>query len=157
MSSTFQNEFLKNASVAGQSVTGSGDLYSGMGLGNGSFGKGDISANFTRQALAKQDYDRANFESVLGQNPIPGLGLSQNDILSLYNYNTGAQNAWSMSNYANQIAQANASYGAQQAAFSSIGSLVSGLGATYTNYNNNFGGFGGFGGTSGVDFSNYAG
>ena len=134
LSPEFQNEFMRNSTVAQQGVTGGGDPYSGMALGDGSFGKGAISSSFTRQTLAKQDYDRARFEGLQSANPIPGIGLSQNDLLSLYIYNTGAQNAWSMSNYANQVAGANAQYAAQQQDFNTIGSLISGLGNIYANY-----------------------
>lgn len=139
LSPEFQNEFLKNSTVAGQAATGGGDLYSGMGTRTGSFTKGAESASYTRQALAKQDYDRARFDSLTQANPLPGLGLSQNDILSLYTYNTGAQNAANMGNYANQISNANAQFASQQAMWGSIGNLISGLGNTYTNYNMNSG------------------
>jgi hypothetical protein len=141
LSSEFQNAFVRNATTTQQQVTGGGDPYSAMGLKEGSFGKGAMSASYTRQVLAKQDYDRARFEGLQQQNPIPGIGLSQNDLLSLYVYNTGAQNAFSMANYANQIAGANSAYAAQQQDFNSIGSLISGLGSIYSNYqmNNNSG------------------
>jgi hypothetical protein len=140
LSPEFQNEFLKNAVTTNRSVTGGGNPYSGMGLTKGSFNQGSTSASFTRQAMAKQDYDRSRMEGLQQQNPIPGIGLSQNDLLSLYIYNTGAQNAWSMSNYANQVAGANASFAAQQNDYNSIGNLVSGLGSIYANYQFNQGG-----------------
>lgn len=135
LSPEFSNAFLRNASVGQQAVTGGGDPFSGMGLGTGSFGSGAMSSSFARQDLAKQDYDRARMESLQNQNPLPGLGLSQNDLLSLSVYNTGAQNTWAMSNYANQIAAANATYGANQANYAAIGNLIGGLGQTYANYN----------------------
>ena len=81
-----------------------------MGMQKGSFSSGSQSATFAKQALAKQDYDRARMETLIQQNPVPGLGLSQQDLLSMYVYNTGAQNQWAMGNYANQIAGANAAY-----------------------------------------------
>jgi hypothetical protein len=134
LSSDFQNTFLKNAAVTSQSVTGGGNPYSGIAGGAGSFVQGNETASVARQTLAKQDYDRSRFEGLLQANPVPQLGLSQNDLLSLSIYNTGAQNAWSMSNYANQVAGANASFAAQQQDYSTIGSLISGLGSVYANY-----------------------
>ena len=148
LSSDYQNAFLRNATAQEQSSVGGYDPYSGMGLGKGSFGKGATSASFTNQALAKQDYDRARFEALMGQNPVPQLGLSQNDLLSLYLYNTGAQNAWSMGNYANQIAAANAQYANQVQTYGAIGNTIAGLGNLYyqyQNYNNMYGGGGGYG------------
>lgn len=142
LSPDFQNQFVRNASVTQQGVTGSGDPLSGMANVDGSFSKGAETASFARQAMAKQDYDRGRMENLISQNPVPGLGLSQNDLLSLYVYNTGAQNAWSMGNYANQITGANAAYANQVQDFNSIGSLVGGLGSIYSNYNMNSGGGG---------------
>lgn len=143
LSPEFQNQFLRNASVTQQGVTGGGDPLSGMANVNGSFSKGAQTASVARQTMAKQDYDRGRMESLIGANPVPGLGLSQNDILSLYTYNTGAQNAWSMGNYANQVAGANADYSAQVQDYNSIGNLISGLGSIYANYNMGGGGFDG--------------
>jgi hypothetical protein len=134
LSPEFQNEFLKNATVSERGVTGGGDPFSGMGMTKGSFNQGGASASVARQTMAKQDYDRARFEGLMSANPIPGLGLSQNDLLSLYTYNTGAQNAFNMANYGNQIAGANAAYATNINNINSIGSLVSGLGNIYSQY-----------------------
>lgn len=129
-----QSDFMARATTGANAVTGGGDPYSGMAFQKGSFAKGGQSASFARQDLANQDYNRSRFESLLQQNPIPGLGLSQNDIASLYIYNTGAQNAFSMSNYANQIAGANANYANQVNMYNTIGSTISSLGNIYANY-----------------------
>ncbi len=134
LSPDFQNTFVRNASVTAQGATGGGDPFSGMGMGKGSFSRGGQTASVARQTLAKQDYDRARFEGLLQANPVPQLGLSQNDLLSLSIYNTGAQNAWSMSNYANNIAGANAQFAANQQDYNTIGNLISGLGSIYANY-----------------------
>lgn len=141
----FQEAFMRNATVGALGATGGGDPYSGMSLTKGSAAQGSQSASFTRQDLAKQDYDRTRFENLISANPQPGLGLSQNDIASMYIYNTGGQNAFSMANYANQIAGANANYAANQSMYNSIGNLISGIGGAYYNYNmynNEAGGFG---------------
>lgn len=135
LAAPFESGFLDSATTGQHNVTGGGDLYSGAALQPGSFAKGAVSSNVTRQILAKQDYDRANLEQLQSANPQPGLGLSQNDLLSLFTYNTGAANAFAMNQYANQIAQANATYGAQQQTFGAIGNAIAGLGSTYTNYN----------------------
>lgn len=134
LSKDFSNTFLKNATVAGQGVTGGGNPFSGMGLQKGSFNRGAMTASVARQTMAKEDYDRARFENLLQMNPIPQLGLSQNDMLALTIYNTGAQNSWNMANYANQIAGANASYASMQNDFNTIGNLISGMGSIYGNY-----------------------
>lgn len=130
----FQNEFMRNATIGTEAATGGGNPYSGMALADGSIAKGSQSASFTRQAMAKQDYDRQRFEGLISANPVPGLGLSQQDIASMYIYNTGGQNAFAMGNYANQIAGANANYAAEQNNINSIGNLISGLGNMYTNW-----------------------
>ena len=135
LSPEFQKEFLKNATVTEAGVTGGGDPFSGMADRKGSFAKGAESASVARQTMAKQDYDRQRMESLIQQNPVPGLGLSQNDLLSMYVYNTGAANTWAMSNFSNQIANANANFAQQQNMYNSIGDLISGLGRTYYNYN----------------------
>jgi hypothetical protein len=148
LSPEFQQQFLSNAQLAQQNVTGGGNLYSGMALGQkGSLAQGATSASFARQTMAKQDYDRTRLESLVQANPIPGLGLTQQDLLNLYVYNTGAQNASLMSNYANQIAGANAQFASENQLWGSIGNIVGGLGSAYGNYVN-AGGFGGgfFGG-----------
>jgi hypothetical protein len=142
LSSDFQNTFVRNASVTSQGVTGGGDPFSGMGMSEGSFSRGGQTASVARQTMAKQDYDRARFEGLLQANPVPQLGLSQNDLLSLSIYNTGAQNAWSMSNYANNIAGANAQFAANQNDYNTIGNLISGLGSIYGNYQLNNAGSG---------------
>ena len=134
LSSDFSNAFLRNATVAQAGNTGGGDLYSGMAIRDGSMAKGAATASVARQTLAKQDYDRARFEGLINANPVPQLGLSQNDLLGLSVYNTGAANASAMANYANGIAGANAQFAAQQQDFNSIGSLISGLGSIYSNY-----------------------
>ena len=139
LSKDFSNNFLRNATVSQQGVTGGGDLYSGMAHREGSFAKGAETASVARQTLAKQDYDRSRFEGLLQQNPVPQLGLSQNDLLSLITYNTGAANSFSMANFANGIAQANAQNASFQSDMSSIGSLISGLGSIYSNYQMNNG------------------
>lgn len=142
LSPEFSNTFLRNATVAQQGVTGGGNPYSAMGAGKGSFAQGAETASVARQAMAKEDYDRARMEGLIQQNPVPNLGLSQNDLLSMYVYNTGAANAWSMSNYANQIAGANANFAQYQNELNSVGNLVAGLGNTYYNYSlyNQYGG-----------------
>ncbi len=144
LSPEFQNEFMNNATLASRAATGGGDPYSAMGMQKGSFSSGQQTASFTRQDLAKQDYDRSRMESLISQNPVPGLGLSQQDLLSMYVYNTGAQNAWAQSNYANNIAGANASYANQVNMWNSIGNTISSFGSIY-------GSTGGFG--SGYDSS----
>jgi hypothetical protein len=130
----FQSTFMNNAMTSTQRAVGGGDPFSGMNYQTGSFAKGAASASFTRQNLALEDYNRARFESLLGQNPVPGLGLSQNDLLSMYLYNTGAANASAMSNYSNQIAGANAAYANQVATYNAIGNTIAGLGNIYANY-----------------------
>lgn len=135
----FQSEFMKNATLTARGTVGGGDAFSAMGMQKGSMAAGSQTASFTKQALAKQDYDRARMESLIQQNPLPGLGLSQGDLLSMTLYNTGAQNQWSMSNYANQIAGANAAYQNQVSTWNSIGNTISGLGGIY----GQMGGFGG--------------
>lgn len=141
----FQSEFMKNATLGARGSVGGGDPFSAMGMQKGSFASGSQTASFTKQALAKQDYDRSRMESLIQQNPLPGLGLSQGDLLSMTLYNTGAQNQWAMSNYANQIAGANADYANQVQTWNSIGNTISGLGNIY----GQMGGFGGFGGSPG--------
>ena len=74
-------------------------------------------------------------ESLISQNPVPGLGLSQQDLLSMYVYNTGAQNAWAQQNYGNQIAGANADYAQQVAMWNNIGGTISSFGSIYGNTN----------------------
>jgi hypothetical protein len=141
LSPEFQNDFMQKATVGSQAVTGGGDPFSGMAYQKGSFAKGSQSASFTRETLAKQDYDRARMEGLMQANPVPGLGLSQNDIMSMFVYNTGAQNTWNMGNYANQVAGANADYASQVSMGNNIGNLISGLGSIYSNYQmNNVGG-----------------
>lgn len=134
LSPEFSNQFLKTAAVNQQGVTGGGNPYSGMALRNGSFNEGAMTASVAKQTMAKQDYDRGRFENLVMQNPVPQLGLSQNDILSLITYNTGAANAFAMSGYANQIAGANASFAAMQNDYNSIANLISGIGSIYSNY-----------------------
>lgn len=134
LSPEFSNQFLKTATVNQQGVTGGGDLYSGIANRKGSFNQGATTASVAKQTMAKQDYDRGRFENLLQQNPVPQLGLSQNDILSLITYNTGAANSFSMSSYANQIAGANASYANMQNDYNSIANLISGIGNIYANY-----------------------
>ncbi len=143
----FQQDFMRQATIGVQGAVGGGDPFSGMGYGKGSFAKGAQTAGFTRETLAKQDYDRARFESLLQANPVPQLGLSQNDLASLFIYNTGAQNAFSMSNYANKVAGANADYANQVNTYNTIGNTISGLGSIYSNYAS-FNGFGGDGAAS---------
>lgn len=138
-----QQNFMQNATVGANAVTGGGDPFSGMAYQTGSFAKGGQSASFARQDLANQDYNRSRFESLINQNPVPQLGLSQNDIASMYIYNTNAQNAFNMSNYANQNAYANAQYANQQGMYNTIGNTISGLGNIWANYQLNQGGFGG--------------
>jgi hypothetical protein len=138
----FQSEFMKNATLTSRGAVGGGDPFSAMGMQKGSFSSGSQSATFAKQALAKQDYDRARMESLIQQNPVPGLGLSQQDLLSMYVYNTGAQNQWAMGNYANQVAGANADYQNQVNTWNTIGNTIGSLGSIY----GQFGGFGGFGG-----------
>lgn len=152
-----QQDFMQRATATTDAVTGGGDPFSGMALQKGSFAKGGQSASFARQDLANQDYNRSRFESLISQNPVPQLGLSQSDIASMYIYNTNAQNAFSMSNYANQNAYANAQYANQQAMYNTIGNTISGLGNIWANYQLNQGGFGGGAidwSNSGFDFSN---
>lgn len=139
MNSEFQSEFMKNATLASTAAVGGGDPYSGMGFRKGSFASGNQSATFTREALAKQDYDRQRFEGLISQNPVPGLGLSQQDLLSMYTYNTGAQNAWAQNNYSNNIASANADYANQVNTWNTIGNTVSSFGNIYANYQMNHG------------------
>jgi hypothetical protein len=137
----FQQDFMNRATLGTQSSLGGGNLYSGMNYQKGSIGMGAQTADFTRQVLAKQDYDRGRMESLIQQNPIPGLGLSQGDILSMAVYNTNAQNQWAMSNYANQIAGANSAFAAQQSMLNSIGNAVGGLGKVFGSFD--YGGSGG--------------
>lgn len=131
----FQTEFMKNATLGVRASTGGGDPFSAMGMQKGSISTGAQSAGFAKQALAKQDYDRARMESLINQNPIPQLGLSQNDLLSMNIYNTGAQNQWAMSNYSNQIAGANADYASQMAMLNTIGGAIGGIGNIYSGFN----------------------
>lgn len=135
LSPEFQSSFMNNATLASRSATGGGDPYSGMNMQKGSFAKGVQSSTFAREELAKQDYDRSRMETLQNENPIPGLGLSQQDLLSMYVYNTGAQNAWAQNNYSSQISQANADYAQQVATWNNIGSTVSSFGSIYSNYN----------------------
>jgi hypothetical protein len=130
----YQSTFMKAALGKSEAVTGGGDPFSAMGMTKGSFAKGGVAADVTRSALAKQDYDRTRFDTLMSQNGIPGLGLSQQDILALYTYNTNAQNASNMANYQTGIANANADYAAQAQMWNTIGSTVSGLGSVYGNY-----------------------
>ena len=136
LSPDFQQEFLRNASTTNAAVTGGGNLYSGAGQVDNSFNKGSESASVTRQTMAKQDYDRARMESLIQQNPIPGLGLSQGDLLSLFVYNTGAANASAMQNFAQGINNANLQNSMFQNNLNSIANLVGGLGNIYSNYQN---------------------
>ena len=131
LSPEYQNAFMNNATVASQAATGGGNLYSGEQYQKGSFASGNQSTNFARQDLAKQDYDRSRMESLVSENPIPGLGLSQNDLLSMYTYNTGAQNAWAQNNYSNSIAGANANYASQVQQWNAIGNTISSFGSIY--------------------------
>lgn len=136
----FQQDFMKNATLGARASVGGGDPYSAMGMQKGSFSSGSQSATFAKQALAKQDYDRARMENLIQQNPVPGLGLSQGDLLSMYVYNTGAQNQWAMGNYANQVAQANAAYQNQVNTWSAIGNSIGSLGSIYGMYGGGWGG-----------------
>lgn len=131
---SFQQTFMRGAASTAQQVTGGGDPMSGMGLRAGSFGGGAMSANVTRQAMAKQDYDRTRLEGLIQANPLPGLGLSQRDILGLYVYNTGAQNASAMQGYAADVAAANQAYSNQVATWSTIGNTISSVGSSYGKY-----------------------
>ena len=143
----FQSEFMNNATLATRTATGGGDPYSGMNLRKGSISSGAQSATFAKESLAKQDYDRSRFEGLMSANPIPGLGLSQQDMLSMYVYNTGAQNAIAQNNYSNAIAGANSAYANQVNMWNTIGSTIS-------SFSNIYGANGGFGYDSGVP-SNY--
>lgn len=134
VSPEFTNQFLRTATVNQQGVTGGGDPLSGMGMREGSFNKGAMTASVAKQTMAKQDYDRGRFENLIQQNPVPQLGLNQNDILSLLTYNTGAANSFAMAGYANQIASANSNFAAQQNDYNSIANLISGIGSIYSNY-----------------------
>ena len=134
LSPEFQNEFMNNATLASRVTTGGGDPYSGMSMRKGSFAEGQQSASFAKQSLAKQDYDRSRLESLESQNPVPGLGLSQQDLLSMYVYNTGAQNAWAQNNYSQGISQANADYASQVSTWNNIGNTISSFGSIYSNW-----------------------
>jgi hypothetical protein len=143
LSPEFQNEFMRNATLQARTTTGGGDPFSGMGLKPGTMNRGAMSANVARQTMAKQDYDRLRLQNLIQQNPMPGLGLTQDQIMAMYVYNTGAQNASAMQNYANSIAGANAAYQNQVQTWQGVGNLVSGLGSIYSNYQNYGGGYGG--------------
>jgi hypothetical protein len=112
-----------------------------MALQEGSAARGGVSADVTRSTLAKQDYDRARMENLISTNPIPGLGLSQQDILGLYTYNTNAQNASAMQRYSTDIANANSAYQNQVNTWNTVGSTVSSLGRIYGNYMMNTSGY----------------
>ena len=135
LSPEYQSTFVKSALNKSSVTTGGGDPFSGMALQKGSAARGGVSADVTRSTLAKQDYDRARFESLESANPIPGLGLSQQDLLGMYTYNTNASNANAMQRFSQGVAGANSAFQNQANMWNTVGSAVSSIGNIYGNYN----------------------
>lgn len=131
---TVQNQFAKQGLAQSLAVTGSGNRNAGVQ--GGALSGNTAATSIANNVLAKQDYDRSNFQSLLAQNPERAYGLSGSDVLGLYEYNTGIANSNQQTNFLNQVNSANADAQYQQQIAQSIaalGGIASKFGTSFYN------------------------
>lgn len=128
---TVEASFTRTGLTAGSASTGGGDPLSALGMTAGSASRNAASASFANSVLAKQDYDRSYFDSLLSSNPQRAFGLGGSDIAGITAINTGGTNSFNQQDYAAQLA-AISGQGAQAVAtgqsIATIGALLARLG-----------------------------
>jgi hypothetical protein len=130
-------DFTNTGLGQGLNSVGGGDSLSGLGMTQGSFGQNVASASVANQLLNKQDADRQNFNTLLGNNPQTPFGPGGADIASLMALNTGTLNSTNQQAYSSQLAGI---YGqgqigvAQGQQISAIGALLARLGQNNYGY-----------------------
>lgn len=111
---TVQNNFTTQGIERGLSSFGGGNPNAS--ISKGSAGENAVAVSLANNVQQKQDYDRSNFEGLLGYNPQRSFGLTGADVTNMNIANTAGQNAYNQQKYLGQVgaSNANAAAGAQQ-------------------------------------------
>jgi hypothetical protein len=131
---TIQNDFVTKGLETGLASTSGGSAMVGLGLQEGSAGRGAESANVASNLQSLQDYYRENFAQQLALNLPPAVGLSGADVAQLAISNTVGQNAANQLGYQSQLSGI---YGAGQSGVATgqniapYGSIIASLGKLY--------------------------
>lgn len=103
-----QNSFTSQGLAQSLGAFGGGNNMAQVG-NSGTAAGNTVASSVANSTLNKQNYDRTQFESDLGNNPQRQFGLNGEDIVSMMMANTSGQNAANGAYYASRVGNANAS------------------------------------------------